>query len=187
LQAVALDSKYKEVPYVTVDTEALGNRGCRSTDPTEIIWCDGSHAESQKINALLVENGTFEKLNQKIRPNSFISRTDPADVARVESRTFICSEDEKDAGPTNNWVEPAKMRAELNEKFAGSMRGRKMYVIPFSMGPLNSPLARYGVEITDSPYVVASMRIMTRVSGKIVDRLPRGLTGSQLFIRLASH
>ena len=144
------------------------------TDPTEIVWCDGSYPEGQKINALLVENGTFEKLNQKIRPNSFIARTDPADVARVESRTFICSEEEKDAGPTNNWVEPAKMRAELNEKFAGSMRGRKMYVIPFSMGPLNSPLARYGVEITDSPYVVASMRIMTRVSDKIVDRIAAG-------------
>ena len=144
------------------------------TDPTEIIWCDGSYAESQKINALLVENGTFEKLNPKIRPNSFISRTDPADVARVESRTFICSENEKDAGPTNNWVDPTKMRTELNEKFAGSMRGRKMYVIPFSMGPLNSPLARYGVEITDSPYVVASMRIMTRVSDKIVDRIAAG-------------
>jgi len=144
------------------------------TDPDEIIWCNGSEAESQKINALLIANGTYQKLNPKIRPNSFVARTDPRDVARVESKTYICSELEIDAGPTNNWVEPTKMRAELDRKFRGSMRGRTMYVIPFSMGPVGSPLARYGVEITDSPYVVASMRVMTRVTDKVVKKIADG-------------
>ena len=144
------------------------------TRPDHIHWCDGSGNELEVIQALLVKNGTIEALNPAIRPNSFIARTDPRDVARVEERTFICSEQESDAGPTNNWMEPSVMRTLMRERFLGSMRGRTMYVIPFSMGPIGSEFARYGVEITDSPYVVASMHTMTRVSQKVLEQIASG-------------
>jgi len=142
------------------------------TKPDNIRWIDGS--EQDELNALLVERGTFTPLNPEKRPNSFLARTNPADVARVEERTFICSEREQDAGPTNNWFEPSAMREKLQGLFDGSMRGRTMYVIPFSMGPIGSDQARYGIEVTDSAYVVSSMMIMTRVSSKVLDEIAAG-------------
>ena len=144
------------------------------TQPDQIHWCTGTQDEYQQLIDQMLADGTLSELNQETNPNCYLHRSDPSDVARVEHLTFICTENEEDAGPNNHWMDPKEAHKKIDELFAGSMRGRTMYVIPYCMGPIDSPLARCGVEITDSPYVVANMRIMTRMGDAALKRIEQG-------------
>jgi phosphoenolpyruvate carboxykinase (GTP) len=145
----------------------------RLTQPDRIHWCDGSDAESAALTELMLSTGDLVRLNESTHPNCYLHRSSPSDVARVEHLTFVCTPNEADAGPNNHWMAPEAAHAQMDALYAGCMRGRTMYVVPYCMGPIDSPLARCGVEITDSPYVVANMRIMTRMGAAAQARIER--------------
>jgi phosphoenolpyruvate carboxykinase (GTP) len=159
---------------MTSSVEEWVDEVSRFTHPDNVVWCDGSNAENDRLIDLMVSDGTLIRLNQHNFPNCFLHRSHPQDVARTEHLTFICSEDPEDAGPTNNWMSPSEAQAKIRPLFDNAMRGRTMYVVPYLMGPANSPYAKVGVEITDSPYVVANMRIMTRMGKVALDRIKAG-------------
>jgi phosphoenolpyruvate carboxykinase (GTP) len=166
-----LDAQRQVAPTTHAQLLAWVEEIAALTQPDSVYWVDGSQAENDRLTSELVEAGTLVRLNEELFPNSFAAFSDPKDVARVEERTFICSEKKRDAGFTNNWMDPAEMRANLDAIFTGSMRGRTMYVIPFVMGPLDAEFPQYGVEITDSAYVVASMRIMARIGNDVLRKM----------------
>ena len=157
-----------------VDVQEWVNEATALLEPDTVVWCDGSPEEAQHLIDAMVAQGTMTRLNDNLRPGSYLARSEPTDVARVESRTFICSQDPQDAGPTNNWEDPTSMRETLRGLSQGAMHGRTLYVVPFSMGPLNSPMARFGVQITDSPYVVLSLHMMVRVQPEVLAGISEG-------------
>jgi phosphoenolpyruvate carboxykinase (GTP) len=159
-----VSTKNKKLLAWVAEVEAM----CR---PDRVEWVDGSKAEYDRLTQEMVEAGAATRLNENIRPNSFLFRSDPSDVARVENRTYIASVHEEDAGPTNNWIDPVELKKKMTELYTGCMEGRTMYVIPFSMGPIGSPISKIGIEITDSAYVVVNMHIMTRVGTKVLEAL----------------